>query len=90
MSEQVSEESGGADPPAMDVFCASPGGGLVDFSGHFAVALGHKSVTLGSFAVNNLPVLVNSLAQGVCDQISMGTYTLEVRVGLSEPATHPV
>ena len=53
----MSEESGGADPPAMDVFCASPGGGLVDFSGHFVVALGHKSVIFGSFAVNNLPVV---------------------------------
>ena len=57
MSDQLSEESGGTDTPAMDVFCASPGGGLVDFSGHFAVALGHKSVIFGSFAVNNLPVV---------------------------------
>ena len=53
----MSEESGGTDTPAMDVFCASPGDGLVDFSGHFAVALGHKSVIFGSFAVNNLPVV---------------------------------
>ena len=57
MSDQASEESGGADPPAMEVFCASPGGGLVDFSGHFAVAFGHKSVIFGSLAVNNLPVV---------------------------------
>ena len=57
MSDQVSEESGGADPPAMDVFCASLGGGLVDFSGHFAVAFGHKSVIFGALAVNNLPVV---------------------------------
>ena len=53
----MSEESGGADPPAMDVLCAPPRGGLVDFSGHFAVALGHKSVIFGSFAVNDLPVV---------------------------------
>ena len=53
----MSKESGGADPPAMDVFCASPGGGLGDFADHFAIALGHKSVIFGSFAVNNLPVV---------------------------------
>ena len=46
---------------------------------------------MGYFYIDLLStLLVNSLAQGVSDQISMDTYALEVGVGVSEPATHAV